>query len=216
MKKKFALLLTLCMMLLMCVPAIVYGKSADKETKTTVHDIVKGYSITFRDNNGKNTGGKFKKLDFTVEEADGVLPEVTMVKLPKLPQFKGWRSLGWTTVKGGTKAMYKPGEEVKLTKKTCHFYLVRTNTCTIKFKTRGGKCPKSYMTLCQNVRIGTRILLPGVPGRLDPASYKNVGWSYKAGQKKKPDLKGGTYYTVKKNTTLYATWDARFVPSQNK
>lgn len=210
MKKKVTFLFTLCMLLLLCVPAAVYGKASDKKSTAVVTS--KKRTIAFRDSNGKNTGGKFKKLDVTLEDIDGVLPETTYIKMPKLPQIKGYRSLGWTTVKGGTKVQYKPGQEVNVTNRQFKFYLVRTNTCTVKFMTRGGKSPKSYKALWTNVRIGTKILLPGVPGRLDPVSFKNMGWSYKAGQKRKPDLKPGTYYTVKKNTVLYATWDARYVP----
>lgn len=206
-KKKAMLLFIVSMFLLSCVPMSVHAESSAKKTQ-------KYYSVIFRDKNGKDTSGKFKKLDYPKNIPYG--GEVCYVKMPKLPQIKGWKSLGWTTVKNSMKVEYKAGENVKLTKQKMRFYLVRTNTCTVKFMTRNGKFPKAYQKLCENVKIGTKILLPGVPEKLDPVPFKNMGWSYKVEKKKNPDLKPGTWYTVTEDTILYATWDVRTIPLPEK
>ena len=74
------------------------------------------YAVTFNNNTGTSKDKAFKDLYVRAAKNE-------YITLPKVPAQKGYTAVGWSTKTKQTKAQYKEGQKVKITKKT-KFYAV--------------------------------------------------------------------------------------------
>ena len=150
------------------------------------------YTVSFNNNNGTSTSKTYTLLTMYASKNQ-------TVTLPTVPKVKGYTNLGWTTVKGDTKAKYKEGASVKITKNT-QFYAVRRKSkyYTIKYYLGNGSSNSAYQKLTRTVEEGTVVTFAKVPAR---TGYVNLGWSRKKNSDK---ATAKATYTVNRNITLYA------------
>lgn len=147
--------------------------------------------IKFRNNSGKNSA-EFKALTTKTTKKK--------IKLPEVPQLEGYKALGWTTQKRGTKALYKAGSKFKMKEKSTKLYAVyeEVEYYTVNFYRGDGSRTAAYRALTLKVAEDTVIKFPEVPSR---TGYVSIGWS----NKKNPSsaLKA-TSVKVTKNLKYYA------------
>lgn len=150
------------------------------------------YTVTFNNNKGNSTSRVYSSLKMYAKKYQ-------VVTLPELPKASGYQNIGWTTERGKTSPVYKPGTRIKI-KKSMQFYTVRrrSNYYTVQFYLGNGATSSAYQRLNMKVEEGTTITFPKVPAR---DGYINKGWSYK---KNATTATSKTTYTVKKNLKFYA------------
>lgn len=132
------------------------------------------YAVTFNNNTGTSKDNAFKDLYVRAGKNE-------YITLPKVPEQKGYTALGWATKTKQTKAQYKEGQKVKITKKT-KFYAVyrKAKKCKVVFCKSDGSSDSSYTALNKSVTEKSTITLPAVPSR---KGYVNDGWLLKTSQK---------------------------------
>lgn len=126
------------------------------------------YKVTFNNNTGTSKAKGYAALNKTVKKN-------AVFTVPAVPKIAGYQGLGWTTAKGKTKPLYKPGTKIKVTK-NINFYVVRRKSKynTMTFYYGNGKTDSTYKKLTMVMEEGTTAKLPSVPLR---AGYENLGWS---------------------------------------
>lgn len=132
------------------------------------------YAVTFNNNTGTSKDNAFKDLYVRAGKNQ-------YITLPKVPEQKGCTALGWATKTKQTKAQYKEGQKVKITKKT-KFYAVyrKAKKYTVSFCMSNGSSDSAYASLKKSVTEKSTITLPAVPSR---KGYINDGWVLKTSQK---------------------------------
>lgn len=126
------------------------------------------YKVTFSNNSGTSKAKGYTSLNKTVAKN-------ATFTVPAVPKMAGYQGLGWTTSKGKTTPLYKPGTKIKVTK-NINFYVVRRKSRynTMTFYYGNGKTDSTYKKLTMVMEEGTTAKLPSVPPR---AGYENLGWS---------------------------------------
>lgn len=132
------------------------------------------YAVTFNNNTGTSKDNEFKDLYVRAGKNQ-------YITLPKVPEQKGCTALGWATKTKQTKAQYKEGQKVRITKKT-KFYAVyrKAKKYTVSFCMSNGSSDSAYASLKKSVTEKSTITLPKVPSR---KGYINDGWILKTSQK---------------------------------
>lgn len=132
------------------------------------------YAVTFNNNTGTSKDNAFKDLYVRAGKNQ-------YITLPKVPEQKGCTALGWATKTKQTKAQYKEGQKVRITKKT-KFYAVyrKAKKYTVSFCMSNGSSDSAYSSLKKSVTEKSTITLPKVPSR---KGYINDGWMLKTSQK---------------------------------
>ena len=132
------------------------------------------YAVTFNNNTGTSKDNAFKDLYVRAGKNQ-------YITLPKVPEQKGCTALGWATKTKQTKAQYKEGQKVRITKKT-KFYAVyrKAKKYTVSFCMSNGSSDSAYSSLKKSVTEKSTITLPKVPSR---KGYINDGWILKTSQK---------------------------------
>lgn len=132
------------------------------------------YAVTFNNNTGTSKDNEFKDLYVRAGKNQ-------YITLPKVPEQKGCTALGWATKTKQTKAQYKEGQKVRITKKT-KFYAVyrKAKKYTVSFCMSNGSSDSAYASLKKSVTEKSTITLPKVPSR---KGYINDGWMLKTSQK---------------------------------
>lgn len=154
--------------------------------------------VVFCNNAGVSTLSVYKKLNQRVETG-------TSIKLPELPKFTGYQSVGWATTKGSTTAQYQAGDSVKITANT-RFYAVYKKAVmyTVTFYLNNGRSTSAYRKLQVSTESGSSITLPSVPQR---DGYVGLGWTTTKGTSKSVQ-KVGSKYKVTQNISFYAVQEA--------
>lgn len=152
------------------------------------------YAVTFNNNTGTSKDKAFKNLYVRAAGND-------YIKLPKVPSQKGYTALGWATKTKASKAQYKEGQKVKITKKT-KFYAVyrKAKKYTVTFCMSNGSSDSAYSALKRSVTEKSTITLPSVPSR---KGYINEGWILKTSQKTE-QYKPGDKVKIYGNCKFYA------------
>ena len=152
------------------------------------------YAVTFNNNTGTSKDKAFKNLYVRAAKNE-------YVALPKVPSQKGYISVGWATKTKQTKAQYKEGQKVRITKKT-KFYAVyrKAKKYTVSFCMSDGSSDSAYSSLKKSVPEKTTITLPSVPSR---KGYVNEGWILKTSQKTEK-YKPGAKIKIYGNCKFYA------------
>ena len=132
------------------------------------------YAVTFNNNTGTSKDKAFQNLYVRAGKNQ-------YITLPKVPEQKGYTALGWATKTKQTKAQYKEGQKVRITKKT-KFYAVyrKAKKYTVSFCMSNGSSDSAYSSLKKSVTEKSTITLPKVPSR---KGYINDGWILKTSQK---------------------------------
>ena len=132
------------------------------------------YAVTFNNNTGTSKDKAFQNLYVRAGKNQ-------YITLPKVPEQKGCTALGWATKTKQTKAQYKEGQKVRITKKT-KFYAVyrKAKKYTVSFCMSNGSSDSAYASLKKSVTEKSTITLPKVPSR---KGYINDGWILKTSQK---------------------------------
>ena len=132
------------------------------------------YAVTFNNNTGTSKDKAFQNLYVRAGKNQ-------YITLPKVPEQKGYTALGWATKTKQTKAQYKEGQKVRITKKT-KFYAVyrKAKKYTVSFCMSNGSSDSAYASLKKSVTEKSTITLPKVPSR---KGYINDGWILKTSQK---------------------------------
>lgn len=132
------------------------------------------YAVTFNNNTGTSKDNAFKDLYVRAGKNQ-------YITLPKVPEQKGCTALGWAAKTKQTKAQYKEGQKVRITKKT-KFYAVyrKAKKYTVSFCMSNGSSDSAYSSLKKSVTEKSTITLPKVPSR---KGYINDGWILKTSQK---------------------------------
>lgn len=132
------------------------------------------YAVTFNNNTGTSKDKAFQNLYVRAGKNQ-------YITLPKVPEQKDCTSLGWATKTKQTKAQYKEGQKVRITKKT-KFYAVyrKAKKYTVSFCMSNGSSDSAYASLKKSVTEKSTITLPKVPSR---KGYINDGWMLKTSQK---------------------------------
>lgn len=132
------------------------------------------YAVTFNNNTGTSKDNAFKDLYVRAGKNQ-------YITLPKVPEQKGCTALGWAIKTKQTKAQYKEGQKVRITKKT-KFYAVyrKAKKYTVSFCMSNGSSDSAYSSLKKSVTEKSTITLPKVPSR---KGYINDGWILKTSQK---------------------------------
>lgn len=132
------------------------------------------YAVTFNNNTGTSKDNAFKDLYVRAGKNQ-------YITLPKVPEQKGCTALGWATKTKQTKAQYKEGQKVRITKQT-KFYAVyrKAKKYTVSFCMSNGSSDSAYSSLKKSVTEKSTITLPKVPSR---KGYINDGWILKTSQK---------------------------------
>ncbi len=145
--------------------ALFLGVSAGRPVKV---QAAVTYKITFNNNSGTSTAKGYAALNATVVK-NGTFT------IPEVPKIAGYQGLGWTTSKGKTTPLYKPGTTIKVTK-NINFYVVRRKSKynTMSFYYGDGTTDSTYKKLTMVMEEGTTAKLPSVPAR---AGYENLGWA---------------------------------------
>ena len=152
------------------------------------------YAVTFNNNTGTSKDKAFKDLYVRAAKNE-------YITLPKVPAQKGSTAVGWATKTKQTKAQYKEGQKVKITKKT-KFYAVyrKAKNYTVSFYMGNGSSNSAYSSLKRSVKERSTITLPSVPSR---KGYINEGWLLKTSQKTEK-YKPGNKVKVYGNCKFYA------------
>ncbi len=186
------------------------GKTIKVTKNMTFYAVQKkltSYSVAFNNNSGTSKSKAYTSLNKKIYSGE-------YITLPDAPKMKGYVNLGWTTVKKGTKATYKAGSRIRVTK-NLKFYAVRKKAVyyTTAFYTGTGSSSSTYMKLNKRVLSGTTITLPAVPAR---SGYVNLGWSTSKNASS-AKYKAGTKVRVSRNQKLYAVQkkQAKVVLRQN-
>ena len=170
------------------------GKKIRVTKDITLYAVYKRlpYTITFSNNNGTSTSSAYTSLKTYAAKNQSIT-------LPAVPKLNGYQCVGWTTKKGSSKAMYKAGAKVKITKST-RFYGVyrKSKYYTVTYCYGNGKTNSAYKKLTMRVEENTTITFPAVPSR---SGYVNLGWSTRKNPTKATTRKT---YVVKKNLIFYA------------
>lgn len=170
------------------------GKKIKVTKDITLYAVYKRlpYTVTFNNNKGTSKSSAYTSLTTYAAKNQ-------TITLPAVPKLKGYRCVGWTTKKGSSKAMYKAGAKVKITKST-RFYGVykKSRYYTVTYCYGNGKTNSAYKRLTMKVEENTTITFPTVPSR---SGYVNLGWSTRKNPTKATTRKT---YVVKKNLTFYA------------
>ena len=132
------------------------------------------YAVTFNNNTGTSKDKAFQNLYVRAGKNQ-------YITLPKVPEQKDCTPLGWATKTKQTKAQYKEGQKVRITKKT-KFYAVyrKAKKYTVSFCMSNGSSNSAYASLKKSVTEKSTITLPKVPSR---KGYINDGWMLKTSQK---------------------------------
>lgn len=167
---------------------MVAAAGADWSDGTSGNAHKKVYSISFRSGSGASAA-VYKKM----EKKQRYGARITIPKVPQVPS--GYQAEGWSLKKGGSKAVYKPGEKY-LVKSNVMFYAV------IKKK----NYPKMILHR-NNGDVYKVIQVPGgklkLPVMANESNYTFLGWSTRAGQKTSPRYEAGQVITVSGTMHLY-------------
>lgn len=173
------------------------GKTIKVTKNMTFYAVRKklaSYSVAFNNNSGTSKSKVYTALNKKVYAGE-------YITLPEVPKASGYVNLGWTTTKKGTRASYKAGSRIKVTK-NLKFYAVRKKAVyyTVAFYTGTGASGSIYKALSKRVLSGTTITLPSVPDR---SGYVNLGWSTSKNAAS-AKYKAGAKIKITKNLKLYA------------
>lgn len=152
------------------------------------------YAVTFNNNTGTSKDKAFKELYVRAAKNE-------YITLPRVPAQKGYTAVGWATKTKQTKAQYKEGQKVKITKKT-KFYAVykKAKKYTVSFCMSDGSSDSAYSSLKKSVTEKSTLTLPSVPSR---KGYVNEGWLLKTSQKTEK-YKPGDKVKIYGNCKFYA------------
>lgn len=178
MVKKIRKMIPLLIILTLCLSVCQVQATGKKSCK-----------VTFLNNAG-NSSSDYHVLGKTVSRGDEV-------KMPAVPARKGKHGMGWTTVSGGDRVRYRPGEKVKIRKSTKFYAVFVKDTVTVKFFDSGGD-PFTE----KPVTSGDSIVLPAVP---DKEGYSGLGWSTRKNFSV-PDFHPGEKIRVNTGLNLYAVY----------
>ena len=107
------------------------------------------YTVKFNNNSGTSKSKTYTALTRNVKLN-------TTIKLPAVPKAIGYQNLGWTTMKGSSKVVYKAGANIKV-KKDMTLYAVRRKSkfYTVSFYLGNGRSTAAYRKLQKKVEEGT-------------------------------------------------------------
>ncbi len=179
--------------LLLAVVAVALIFMPTASQKVSAGKLV--YTVKFSNNSGASKSKAYTALTRNVTLN-------TTIKLPAVPKAVGYQNLGWTTVKGSSKVVYKAGASVKV-KKDMTLYAVRRKSkyYTVSFYLGDGSSTAAYKKLQKKVEEGTSYTLPTVPAR---SGYVNLGWSTTLNGKSSTAKKAGTSIRISGNIKYYA------------
>ena len=146
------------------------------------------YSVKFNNQNGTSNSAAFKRLTKAARKNQ-------IIALPTVADKDGYKTVGWTTTKGGTSPIYEMGSKVRVTGDIT-YYLVRKKIqyCTVRFYSNSNG--KLYSGLSLKVEKGKKIKLPDIPVS---DLYTAKGWTKTKGSTK---VTGKIGAAVKVNANL--------------
>lgn len=147
----------------------------------------KVYTVNFYLGNGRSNSA-YKALKTSVLDNK-------LIRLPAVPERKGYVALGWTTEKGSADSILKPGRRYRV-KANTKFYAVQEKSATVVLHYNGGGVYKNV-----NVGYGDSLRLPGVSNK---SGHTFMGWSTKPRQTANPTYEAGEKVRVKGTLHLYA------------
>lgn len=125
----------------------------------------------------------------------------TAITLPSYGSVAGYKNMGWTTVKGATKPLYKCGSTYTVNG-NINFYAVRAKIYQVSFADTNGTADTAFQKLRKTGINGTVVTLPKANDKLEGDF---IGWSRSANATA-ADYKAGTSYTIRGDVTLYAVY----------
>lgn len=151
--------------------------------------------VIFKGPTGKY-GSSYKKLSTIVEK-------YSTIQLPQVPVVKGYQNLGWAPAPNASKASWKEGQTVKITKAQT-YYAVRKKVGTYKvnFYNHKGNANAAFRAISGTVTRNDTIKLPPVP---KASGYTALGWSAYQNQTT-AKFKEGEAVKVTKNMSFYAVY----------
>lgn len=120
----------------------------------------------------------------------------TKIRLPLVPDVKGYDSVGWTTSEEGDIPLYLAGDTVTVNG-NLRFYAVRSDKkhASVYLHQESGLCYKVVQ-----VKKGSAFELPGMSNRRGKTF---LGWSLKKGQTTNPQYETGESVIINRSICLY-------------
>ena len=145
------------------------------------------YKITFNNQDGTSSSAYYASLNTTAVRNQKIV-------LPEIPKIAGYDTVGWTTNKGGSSPIYKPGSTYTVQKNTA-FYAVREKRITVTFYNNAGKKYGSY-----RIKYGSSVRMPGIT---NPYGYTFLGWSTARWRQTNPQYQVGEEVVFSNHVNLY-------------
>ena len=149
--------------------------------------------VNFKTNTGASNS-KFTRLNQKVGKG-------LTVTMPQVPVKTGYQSLGWSKSKKASKADYKAGQNVTISKTLTLYAVYKKLPYTVTFNNNNGtSTSKIYTSLTMYASKNQKVTLPDVP---KVKGYTNLGWTTEKGETE-PEYSAGDTVKITKATRFYA------------
>ena len=149
--------------------------------------------VNFKTNTGASNS-KFTRLNQKVGKG-------LTVTMPQVPVKTGYQSLGWSKSKKASKADYKAGQNVTVSKTLTLYAVYKKLPYTVTFNNNNGtSTSKIYTSLTMYASKNQKVTLPDVP---KVKGYTNLGWTTVKGETE-PEYSAGDTVKITKTTQFYA------------
>ena len=149
--------------------------------------------VNFKTNTGASNS-KFTRLNQKVGKG-------LTVTMPQVPVKTGYQSLGWSKSKKASKADYKAGQNVTVSKTLTLYAVYKKLPYTVTFNNNNGtSTSKIYTSLTMYASKNQKVTLPDVP---KVKGYTNLGWTTVKGETE-PEYSAGDTVKITKATQFYA------------
>ena len=149
--------------------------------------------VNFKTNTGASNS-KFTRLNQKVGKG-------LTVTMPQVPVKTGYQSLGWSKSKKASKADYKAGQNVTISKTLTLYAVYKKLPYTVTFNNNNGtSTSKIYTSLTMYASKNQKVTLPDVP---KVKGYTNLGWTTEKGETE-PEYSAGDTVKITKATQFYA------------
>ena len=149
--------------------------------------------VNFKTNTGASNS-KFTRLNQKVGKG-------LTVTMPQVPVKTGYQSLGWSKNKKASKADYKAGQNVTVSKTLTLYAVYKKLPYTVTFNNNNGtSTSKIYTSLTMYASKNQKVTLPDVP---KVKGYTNLGWTTEKGETE-PEYSAGDTVKITKATRFYA------------
>ena len=149
--------------------------------------------VNFKTNTGASNS-KFTRLNQKVGKG-------LTVTMPQVPVKTGYQSLGWSKNKKASKADYKAGQNVTVSKTLTLYAVYKKLPYTVTFNNNNGtSTSKIYTSLTMYASKNQKVTLPDVP---KVKGYTNLGWTTEKGETE-PEYSAGDTVKITKAIRFYA------------